>query len=117
LVTKVSAGPAKVRAWLNNPRVVEVLLEAGANPDDGRCIKQAADRRDPSCLELLRARRARVAGTWALGAAVYADASEAVSRLLDALLTETGQTASEAINALADAAAASWLFGRMGVIT
>ena len=92
---------------VNNPRVVEVLLEAGANPDDGRCIEQAADRRDPRCLELLLARRARVAGTWALGAAVYADASEAVSRLLDALLIETGQTASEATNALADAAAAN----------
>ena len=33
---------------VNNPRVVEVLLEAGANPDDGRCIEQAADRRRPT---------------------------------------------------------------------
>ena len=53
---------------VNNPDAVEVLLDAGANPDDGRCIEQAADGRDPRCLELLLARGARVTGTWALGA-------------------------------------------------
>jgi ankyrin repeat protein/predicted Fe-Mo cluster-binding NifX family protein len=92
---------------VNNPDVVEVLLEAGANPDDGRCIEQAADRRNPRCLELLLARGARVAGTWALGAAVYADDARAVSLLLEALLTATGQTTSEATSGLADAAAAN----------
>src|SRR5579875_3919176 len=92
---------------VNNPAVVKVLLEAGANPDDGRCIEQAADRRDPRCLELLLARRARVVGTWALGAAVYADAPEVVSQLLDGLRADTADTAREATNALADAAAAN----------
>jgi ankyrin repeat protein len=92
---------------VNNPDVVQVLLEAGANPDDGRCIEQAADRRDRRCLELLLARGAKVAGTWALGAAVYADDPKAVSLLLDALRADTGQTASEATNGLADAAAAN----------
>ena len=92
---------------VNNSDVVEVLLEAGANPDDGRCIEQAADRRDPRCLELLLARGARVAGTWALGAAVYADDAKAVSLLLGALRAATGQTASEVTDGLADAAAAN----------
>jgi ankyrin repeat protein len=92
---------------VNNPSVAWVLLEAGANPDDGRCIERAADRRDHRCLELLLARGARVAGTWALGAAVYADDAEAVSLLLEGLRAGTGQTASEATGALADAAAAS----------
>lgn len=92
---------------VSNPGVVQVLLEAGANPDDGRCIEQAADRRHPRCLELLLARGARVSGTWALGAAVYADDPTAVSLLLDALRAATGQTAGEATNGLADAAAAN----------
>lgn len=91
----------------NNPWVIEVLLDAGANPDDGRCIEQAADGRDRRCLELLLARRSRVAGTWALGAAVYADDPEAVSLLLEALGTEKGETAGEATSGLADAAAAN----------
>lgn len=95
---------------VNNPAIVQVLLEAGANPDDGRCIEQAADRRDHRILEMLLARGARVAGTWALGAAVYADDVEAVSLLLEALGAGTGQTAGEATNALADAAAANASF-------
>ncbi|HTW06402.1 MAG TPA: ankyrin repeat domain-containing protein [Acidimicrobiales bacterium] len=92
---------------VNNPSVVQVLLEAGANPDDGRCIEQAADRHDVRCLELLLARGARVAGTWALGAAVYADDAKVVSLLIDALRTAQGETAYEATKALADAAAAN----------
>ncbi len=92
---------------VNNPDIVEALLEAGANPDDGRCIEQAADRRDHRCLDLLLARGARVAGTWALGAAIYADSPEAVSLLVRALGSEKGEMASEATNGLADAAAAN----------
>ncbi|MBO0692427.1 MAG: ankyrin repeat domain-containing protein, partial [Acidimicrobiaceae bacterium] len=92
---------------VNNPDIVQALLEAGANADDGRCIEQAADRRDPRCLELLLAGGARVAGTWALGAAVYADSAEAVSLLLRALRTDKGETSSEASSGLADAAAAN----------
>ena len=92
---------------VNNPDIVTVLLEAGANPDDSRCIEQAADRRDHRCLELLLARGARVAGTWALGAAVYADDATAVSLLVDGLRAEKPESASDATNALADAAAAN----------
>ena len=92
---------------VNNPDIVRLLLDAGADPDDGRCIEQAADRRDHRCLELLVGHGARVAGTWALGAAVYADHPEAVSLLLGALPTNNGQRANEATNGLADAAAAN----------
>jgi ankyrin repeat protein len=92
---------------VDNHLVVQVLLEAGANPDDSRCIEQAADQRDPRCLELLLARGARVAGTWALGAAVYADDARSVSLLIEALRADKGDTTSEATDALADAAAAS----------
>jgi ankyrin repeat protein len=92
---------------VDNPSVVEVLLEAGANPDDGRCIEQAADRHDLGCLELLLARGARVAGTWALGAAVYADDPQAVSLLIGALRSTTEDISGEVTSRLADAAAAN----------
>src|SRR4029077_14046861 len=59
---------------LNNPDVARVLLEAGANPNQGRPIGEAPGLRDHRCLELLLSHGARVvAGTWAVGAAVFAD--------------------------------------------
>jgi ankyrin repeat protein len=90
----------------NNPGVTEALLDSGANPDDGRCIEEAAGLHDHRCLELLLSRGARVAGTWALGAAVCADDPRAVSLLIEALRANMGETASEATKGLADAAAA-----------
>jgi ankyrin repeat protein len=92
---------------VNNPSVTQVLLDSGANPDDGRCIEEAAGQGDHRCLELLLSRGARVAGTWALGAAVYADDPRAVSLLVEALRAATGDTATEATKGLADAAAAN----------
>ncbi|HEX5117633.1 MAG TPA: ankyrin repeat domain-containing protein [Pseudonocardiaceae bacterium] len=91
----------------DNPAVVRVLLAAGANPDDGRCVERAAGQRDDHrCLELLLSRGARVVGTWAIGAAVYADNPRAVSLLLDAVRAATRDTAIAATAGLADAAAA-----------
>ena len=91
---------------LNNPDVAQALLEAGANPDQGRPIAAAAGLRDQRCLELLLSRGARVvAGTWTVGAAVYADDAHAVSVLLDALQRDGGQAAREATEALPDAVA------------
>ncbi len=92
---------------LNNPDVVRVLLEAGANPDLGRPIGEAAGHRDHRCLELLLSHGARVvAGTWTVGAAVYADDAHAVSLLLEALDgAAPAQAAREATEALPDAAA------------
>jgi len=92
---------------VNNPSVTQVLLDSGAHPDDGRCIEEAARQGDHRCLELLLSRGARVAGTWALGAAVYADDPQAVSLLVEALRAATGETATEATKGLADAAAAN----------
>ena len=62
-----------------------MLLDAGANPDDGECIGEAARRGRYRCLELLLSYGARVAGTWALGAAVWSDDPVAMTLLLNAL--------------------------------
>ena len=91
---------------LNNPEVARVLLEAGANPDLGRPIGEAAGLGDHRCLELLLSHGARVvAGTWTVGAAVFADDAHAVSVLLEAMENANGQATREATEALPDAAA------------
>jgi ankyrin repeat protein len=91
---------------LNNPAVARVLLEAGANPDQGRPIGEAAGLRDHRCLELLLSHGARVvAGTWTVGAAVFADDAHAVSVLLEAMQSADGPAAREATEILPDAAA------------
>ena len=46
---------------VNNPDVTEVLLNAGAHPDPGQPIAEAAAHRDLRCLRLLLAHGARVA--------------------------------------------------------
>jgi ankyrin repeat protein len=86
----------------NNPDVTRVLLEAGANPNVGQPIGEAVGRGDHRCLELLLSHGARVAGTWALGAAVYHDDARAVALLAEALRAGAAQEATEA---LPDAAA------------
>jgi ankyrin repeat protein len=90
---------------MNNPAITEVLLDAGANPDLGQPIAEAAAHRDLRCLRLLLSRGARVAGTWALGAAVFHDDPGAAALLLDALAAAGGRAAEEATEALPEAAA------------
>jgi len=90
---------------VNNPDVTRVLLDAGANPDAGQPIGEAAGHRDHRCLELLLSHAARVAGTWAVGAAVYADDPVAMTLLLDALERSGAGAADAATEALPDAAA------------
>lgn len=90
---------------VNNPAITELLLDAGANPDDGECIGEAAGYRRHRCLELLLSHGARVAGTWALGAAVWADDPEAMRLLLDALAQSHAGVADKATEALPEAAA------------
>jgi ankyrin repeat protein len=90
---------------VNNPDVTRVLLEAGANPDDGECIGEAAGHRDHQCLELLLSHGARVAGTWAIDAAVHADDPQAVSLLAEALRVTGGDAAHKASEVLPEAAA------------
>ncbi len=90
---------------VDNPLVTEMLLEAGANPDPGQPIGEAVGHRDPRCLGLLLAHGARVAGTWAVGAAVFHDNAAAMAMLLRALEASGGDAPAAATDALADAAA------------
>ena len=93
---------------VNNPDVTEALLNAGAHPDPGQPIADATAHRDLRCLRLLLAHGARVASTWAVGAAVFNDNPGAAALLLDALATAGGSAAGAARAAsdeLPDAAA------------
>lgn len=51
-------------------RVVELLLDRGANPDDGESVYHSVEADDTACLELLLERGATVRGTNALGNAI-----------------------------------------------
>src|SRR5712691_9726386 len=90
---------------VNNPDITEVLLDAGASPDPGQPIGEAVGHRDHRCLRLLLSHGARVAGTWAIGAAVYNDDPIAMSLLLGALRAGAGGAAGMATEALPEAAA------------
>ena len=90
---------------VNNPELTEVLLDAGANPDLGQPVAEAAGHGDLRCLRLLLSRGARVAGTWAMGAALYHDDPGAATLLLGALAADGGGAADAATEALPDAAA------------
>jgi ankyrin repeat protein len=94
---------------VNNPYVTEVLLDAGAHPDPGQPIAEAAAHRDLACLRLMLSHGARVTSTWALGAAVFNDNPGAVALLLDAVATAGGRAADMAGEALPDAAATASL--------
>ena len=91
-------------AEVNNPDIMAVLLDAGASPDPGQPINEAVGYRDHRCLRLLLAHGARVAGTWAVGAAVYHDDPGALSLLTNALRASGSDTARMATEALPDAA-------------
>jgi ankyrin repeat protein len=82
---------------VNNPEITEVLLDAGANPDLGQPIAEAAGHRDLRCLRLLLSHGARVAGTWAVGAAVFHDNPGTATLLLGALAADGGRAATEAL--------------------
>jgi ankyrin repeat protein len=90
---------------VNNPEVTAVLLGAGASPDPGQPIGEAVGHRDHRCLRLLLAHGARVAGTWAVGAAVYHDDPGAMALLLGALHEGGSEAARMATEVLPDAAA------------
>jgi hypothetical protein len=90
---------------VNNPDITAVLLDARASPDQGQPIGEAIAHRDHRCLQLLLAHGARVAGTWAVGAAVYHDDPGAMALLLDALESSGSDASGAATEALADAAA------------
>ena len=78
---------------VNNPDVTEALLNAGAHPDPGQPIAEATAHRDLRCLRLLLSHGARVASTWAVGAAVFNDNPGAAALVLDALAAAGGSAA------------------------
>ena len=92
-------------AMVNNPAILRVLLEHGANPNDGESLYHAAGHRDHACLELMLSHGARVAGTWALDVAVHADDPNAVSLLMRAAQRDGEPAPQLATSVLADAAA------------
>jgi ankyrin repeat protein len=92
---------------VNNPGITAMLLDAGAHPDPGQPIGDAIAHRDHRCLRLLLAHGARVARTWALGAAVYNDDAGAMSLLLEALEASGAGVAEQATEALPEAAASA----------
>jgi ankyrin repeat protein len=68
----------------NQPALTRILLEAGANPNDGECLYHSLENRDIRCLRLLLANGALPARTHALHHALdYAD-PEPVRLLLEA---------------------------------
>jgi ankyrin repeat protein len=89
---------------VNNPAITAALLDAGANPDLGQPIAEAAAHRDLRCLRLLLSRGARVAGTWAVGSAVFHDDPNATALLLQAFTGSGRRAEGAATEALLDAA-------------
>ena len=69
---------------VHDPELTAVLLEAGADPDDGESVYHAACADDPACLRLLLEAGATAAGTNALAAALDEERPEHVALLLDA---------------------------------
>ena len=90
----------------NNPEITRLLLQRGADPNDGESLYHAAEHRDHQCLRLLLAHGATVAGTWAVDVAVGADDASGVRLLLDAAARQVpDQVAAMATTLLARASA------------
>lgn len=62
--------------------LTKLLLEAGANPNDGESLYHATESADPACLRLLLEAGARVAGTNALHHALDYERPETIALLL-----------------------------------
>jgi ankyrin repeat protein len=69
---------------VHEPELTRVLLEAGADPDDGESLYHATEAPSPACLRALLEHGARPAGTHALAHALDEDRIEHVRLLLDA---------------------------------
>ena len=68
----------------HDAELTRVLLEAGADPDDGESLYHAAYAERPDCVRVLLEHGASVGGTNALAAAIDADHVEHVRLMLDA---------------------------------
>jgi ankyrin repeat protein len=69
---------------VHDPELTHVLLEAGANPDDGESVYHSVQADSPDCLRLLLAHGAQTTGTNGLGHALDYDRIEPVRMLLEA---------------------------------
>jgi ankyrin repeat protein len=69
---------------VHDPELTRVLLEAGANPDDGESVYHSLEADDPACLRLLLEAGAQTRGTNGLAHALDYDRIEPVRMLLDA---------------------------------
>ena len=68
----------------HDAELTRLLLEAGANPNDGESLYHATEADDPTCLRLLLEHGAETRGTNALAHALDADRLEFVRLLLEA---------------------------------
>jgi ankyrin repeat protein len=68
---------------VHDVEMTRVLLEAGADPDDGESVYHAAAADDPACLRTLLEHGAQAAGTNALGVALDEERPEHVRLLLE----------------------------------
>ncbi|WP_443748891.1 ankyrin repeat domain-containing protein [Asticcacaulis solisilvae] len=73
-----------VAGRLGNADMTEILLDAGADPDDGESLCHATEHADLSCLKLLLDHGARITGTNALKHMLDREDGEGVRLLLDA---------------------------------
>lgn len=69
---------------VHDPELTLVLLEAGADPDDGESLYHSTEAPSPECLRLLLAHGARTQGTNALAHALDDERLEQVRLLLEA---------------------------------
>lgn len=69
---------------LGNAGLTQLLLEAGADPDDGESLYHATEHDDLTCLKLLLAHGARVTGSNALKHMLDRESAEGLSLLLAA---------------------------------
>jgi ankyrin repeat protein len=69
---------------LHDPELTRVLLESGADPDDGESLYHSIESEDPECLRLLLEQGAATRGTNALAHALDYDRIEPVRMLLEA---------------------------------
>jgi ankyrin repeat protein len=68
---------------VHHPELTRMLLEAGANPDDGESLYHATEAESTECLGLLLSHRAQTAGTNALAHALDEERPEHVRLLLE----------------------------------
>ena len=80
-----------------SPEMTALLLDAGADPDDGESVYHACEDPSPECLRLLLARGARVDGTNALAHALDEERPEHLRLLLDAGASVNGPVVAHAV--------------------